>query len=128
MGRGKTTLTLALCGRLRDTHSIAVVPNDIVTEEDAQFLLREGALPPERMPGVETEGRVVVMATVQGLISAVEGGSLGLVEEEVIAEYRRRAIGNQVMEALKGWVGTASRGSSFSPTRRTLPSRRPAGR
>ena len=56
VGSGKTALTLALCRRLRDRFSIAVVTNDIYTEEDAQFLVRNGALAPERIIGVETGG------------------------------------------------------------------------
>jgi len=56
VGSGKTALTLALCKRLRDRFSIAVVTNDIYTEEDAQFLVRNEALAPERIIGVETGG------------------------------------------------------------------------
>ncbi len=56
VGSGKTALTLALCKRLRDRFSIAVVTNDIYTEEDAQFLVRNQALAPERIIGVETGG------------------------------------------------------------------------
>src|SRR5512140_2546167 len=56
VGSGKTALTLALCKRLRDRFGIAVVTNDIYTEEDAQFLVRNEALPPERIIGVETGG------------------------------------------------------------------------
>ena len=56
VGSGKTALTDALCKRLRDTYEIAVVTNDIYTQEDAQFLTRSGALPPERITGVETGG------------------------------------------------------------------------
>ena len=56
VGSGKTALTLALCRALRDRYELAVVTNDIYTEEDAQFLVREGALPPERIIGVETGG------------------------------------------------------------------------
>ena len=56
VGSGKTALTLALCQRLRDRFSIAVVTNDIYTEEDARFLVRNGALAPERIIGVETGG------------------------------------------------------------------------
>ena len=47
---------LALCKRLRDRFNIAVVTNDIYTEEDAQFLVRNEALAPERIIGVETGG------------------------------------------------------------------------
>src|SRR5271165_4365490 len=56
VGSGKTALTLALCRALRDRYQIAVVTNDIYTEEDAQFLVRNGALAPERILGVETGG------------------------------------------------------------------------
>ncbi len=56
VGSGKTALTLALCSALRDRYNIAVVTNDIYTAEDAQFLVRNEALAPERIIGVETGG------------------------------------------------------------------------
>jgi urease accessory protein len=56
VGSGKTALTLLLCRALRDRYHIAVVTNDIYTEEDAQFLVRNDALAPERIIGVETGG------------------------------------------------------------------------
>ena len=56
VGSGKTALTLALCRALRDKYQLAVVTNDIYTEEDAQFLVRNDALAPERIIGVETGG------------------------------------------------------------------------
>jgi urease accessory protein len=56
VGSGKTALTLALCTALRDKYNIAVVTNDIYTAEDAQFLVRNEALPAERILGVETGG------------------------------------------------------------------------
>ena len=56
VGSGKTALTLALCRALRGKYDIAVVTNDIYTEEDAQFLVRNEALAPERIIGVETGG------------------------------------------------------------------------
>ncbi len=56
VGSGKTALTLALCLALRDKYNLAVVTNDIYTEEDAQFLVRNQALAPERIIGVETGG------------------------------------------------------------------------
>ena len=56
VGSGKTALTDALCKDLRDMFEIAVVTNDIYTHEDAQFLTRSGALPAERITGVETGG------------------------------------------------------------------------
>jgi urease accessory protein len=56
VGSGKTALTLSLCRALREKFDIAVVTNDIYTEEDAQFLVRNEALPAERIIGVETGG------------------------------------------------------------------------
>jgi urease accessory protein len=56
VGSGKTALTLALCRALRDRYQIAVVTNDIYTEEDARFLVANDALAPERIIGVETGG------------------------------------------------------------------------
>jgi urease accessory protein len=56
VGSGKTALTLSLCRALRERYDIAVVTNDIYTEEDAQFLVRNEALAPERILGVETGG------------------------------------------------------------------------
>ncbi|TMG89574.1 MAG: urease accessory protein UreG [Betaproteobacteria bacterium] len=56
VGSGKTALTLSLCRRLRERYELAVVTNEIYTEEDAQFLVRNDALPPERIIGVETGG------------------------------------------------------------------------
>lgn len=56
VGSGKTALTDALCKHMRGTYNIAVVTNDIYTQEDAQFLTRSGALAPERIMGVETGG------------------------------------------------------------------------
>jgi urease accessory protein len=56
VGSGKTALTLALCRAMRDRHEIAVVTNDIYTEEDAQFLVRNEALSADRILGVETGG------------------------------------------------------------------------
>ncbi|MEW1687427.1 urease accessory protein UreG [Streptomyces sp. NPDC091265] len=54
VGSGKTATVAALCRALRDRLSIAVVTNDIYTREDAEFLLREAVLPPERISAVET--------------------------------------------------------------------------
>jgi len=56
VGSGKTALLDSLCKRLRDRYSIAVVTNDIYTYEDAEFLMRSGALPRERIRGVQTGG------------------------------------------------------------------------
>jgi urease accessory protein len=56
VGSGKTALTLLLCKAMRDKYEVAAVTNDIYTQEDAQFLVRNEALPPERIIGVETGG------------------------------------------------------------------------
>jgi urease accessory protein len=56
VGSGKTALVLSLCRRMREHYDIAVVTNDIYTKEDAEFLLRNEALPKERIAGVETGG------------------------------------------------------------------------
>ena len=56
VGSGKTALLEALCKGMRDRYEIAAVTNDIYTREDAQFLVRSQALPPERILGVETGG------------------------------------------------------------------------
>jgi len=56
VGSGKTALVLALCRALRERHSLGVVTNDIFTREDAEFLVRNQALPPERIRAVETGG------------------------------------------------------------------------
>ncbi len=56
VGSGKTALLEKLCKALRDRYDIAVVTNDIYTQEDAQILMRAEALPFERIIGVETGG------------------------------------------------------------------------
>lgn len=56
VGSGKTALAEKLCFAMRDHYSIAAITNDIYTREDAEFLTRSGALPVERIMGVETGG------------------------------------------------------------------------
>lgn len=56
VGSGKTALTANLCRALSGTYSVAVVTNDIYTQEDAEALVRMQALPSERIIGVETGG------------------------------------------------------------------------
>lgn len=56
VGSGKTALLKSLCSALRDHYNLAVVTNDIYTEEDAQFLIRNEALSEDRILGVETGG------------------------------------------------------------------------
>jgi urease accessory protein len=56
VGSGKTALVDALCKRMRDTYQLGVVTNDIFTREDMEFLMRSGALPADRILGVQTGG------------------------------------------------------------------------
>ncbi len=56
VGSGKTALLEALCKAMRDRYEIAVVTNDIYTREDQEILIRAGALPAQRIVGVETGG------------------------------------------------------------------------
>lgn len=56
VGTGKTALLERLCKSMRATYNIAAITNDIYTREDAEFLTRSGALPADRIMGVETGG------------------------------------------------------------------------
>jgi urease accessory protein len=56
VGSGKTALMDALCKKLRGKYEIAAITNDIYTKWDADYLVRSGALAPERIAGVETGG------------------------------------------------------------------------
>ncbi len=56
VGSGKTALVAALCSNMRDSYKLAVVTNDIYTQEDAEFLTRNQALQRDRIIGVETGG------------------------------------------------------------------------
>jgi urease accessory protein len=56
VGSGKTALVEWLCRRMHGPRQVAVITNDIYTREDAEFLTRRGALPTERIVGVETGG------------------------------------------------------------------------
>src|SRR5260370_42128122 len=56
VGSGKTALMDALCKKLRGTYEIAAITNDIYTKWAAEYLVRSGALAPERIAGVETGG------------------------------------------------------------------------
>ena len=56
VGSGKTALLENLCKAMRSAHSVAAITNDIFTKEDQRILTATGALPPERIMGVETGG------------------------------------------------------------------------
>lgn len=56
VGSGKTALIDRICKFLRQDYQLAVITNDIYTREDAEFLINSGALPPDRIEGVETGG------------------------------------------------------------------------
>ncbi len=56
VGSGKTALLRSLCFSMRETYNIAVVTNDIYTQEDSEFLTKHGALDEDRIIGVETGG------------------------------------------------------------------------
>src|SRR6476660_8115923 len=56
VGSGKTTLVEVLCKMLRDRYDLVVITNDIYTKEDQRLLIVAGALPAERILGVETGG------------------------------------------------------------------------
>ncbi|WP_030992609.1 urease accessory protein UreG [Streptomyces sp. NRRL S-1813] len=86
VGSGKTATVAALCRALRAELSIAVVTNDIYTREDADFLLREAVLPPDRIKAVETGAcpHTAIRDDISANLEAVEDledevGPLGLV-------------------------------------------------
>src|SRR5204863_8140227 len=74
VGSGKTALLLALCRALRDAHRLGVVTNDIFTREDAEFLVRNEALPAEAIRAVETGGcpHAAIREDITGNLLALE--------------------------------------------------------
>lgn len=89
VGSGKTALVDSLCKRMRQRFDIAVVTNDIYTREDAEFLIRSQALPPERIRGVETGGcphtairedASMNLAAIDGLMQEFTGLDMIIVE------------------------------------------------
>jgi urease accessory protein len=75
VGSGKTALVDRLCRRMVGRYEIAAVTNDIYTKEDAEFLMRQGVLPVERIVGVETGGcpHTAVREDISMNLDAVEG-------------------------------------------------------
>jgi urease accessory protein len=74
VGTGKTALVLALCKAMRDQNELAVITNDIFTREDAEFLIRNEALPSERIAAVETGGcpHAAIREDISGNLLALE--------------------------------------------------------
>lgn len=101
VGSGKTTLVEKLCKAMRDRWSIAVVTNDIYTQEDALILNRLQALPEDRIIGVETGGCPHTAIR--------EDASLNLA---AIAEMNRRIPGLDVIFIESGGDNLAA---TFSP-------------
>ena len=56
VGSGKTALLVLLCREMSKKYSVAAITNDIFTKEDAEFVIRSGAISPDRVMGVETGG------------------------------------------------------------------------
>jgi urease accessory protein len=75
VGSGKTALLVQLCRAMGKRHSIGVITNDIFTREDADFVVRSGAIDPERVVGVETGGcpHTAIREDVSMNMVAVEG-------------------------------------------------------
>ena len=101
VGSGKTALVDRLSKRLWPRVNLAVVTNDIYTKEDAEFLTRQGTLPPERVIGVETGG--CPHAAIR------EDASMNL---EAIAELETRHPGLELVFVESGGDNLAA---AFSP-------------
>ena len=89
VGSGKTALVEALCIRLRDEFELFVITNDIYTREDQEILTRAGALPAERIVGVETGGcphtairedASINLAAIREMVERFPGAELALIE------------------------------------------------
>src|ERR1700726_4076573 len=101
VGSGKTALVHVLSQALWPQVSLAVITHDIYTREDAEFLVRQGVLPPDRVLGVETGGCPH---------SAIrEDASMNL---EAIADLERRHPGLELLFVESGGDNLAA---SFSP-------------
>lgn len=101
VGSGKTALVEALCKHMRGDHDLVVVTNDIYTDEDRRILVRAGALPEERIMGVETGGCPHTAIR--------EDASINL---EAVARLNRRFPGLEVIFIESGGDNLAA---TFSP-------------
>jgi urease accessory protein len=108
VGSGKTTLVAALCRALGEELSLAVVTNDVSTRQDAEFLLGQGALAPERIVAVQTgcspqvairEDILANLEAVEGLEAAFEPLDLVLIEsggDSLATTFSRGLIDRQI--------------------------------
>src|ERR1700732_2343280 len=101
VGSGKTALVDRLSQRLWPRYSLAVVTNDIYTKEDAEFLIRQGTLPAERVRGVDTGGRPHAVIR--------QDASINL---DAIADFERDLIALELVFVESGGDNLAA---SFSP-------------
>jgi urease accessory protein len=101
VGSGKTALVNCLSRELWPCYNLAVITNDIYTREDAEFLIRQGTLPPERVRGVETGG--CPHAAIR------EDASMNL---EAIADFERQLPGVELIFVESGGDNLAA---AFSP-------------
>ena len=101
VGSGKTALVDSLCKAMRGDFEVGVITNDIYTREDAEFLIKSGALSPERIIGVETGGCPHTAIR--------EDASINL---EAVSEMTRRFPGLQLLFLESGGDNLAA---TFSP-------------
>ena len=86
VGAGKTTLVEQLCRKLSNEYEVAVVTNDIYTQEDAEILWRAQALPEDRIVGVETGGcpHTAIREDASMNLAAIDALNLRFPELEVV--------------------------------------------
>ena len=113
VGSGKTALMDALCKRLRDRYEIAAITNDIYTKWDAEYLVRSGALAPERIAGVETGGcpHTAIREDASINLAAVADMQKKFPELDLVLAHARQpsAWHRRARAARSRYVGVASR-------------------
>ena len=106
VGSGKTALVEALCRGLRDEFELFVITNDIYTREDQEILTRAGALPAERIVGVETGGcphtairedASINLAAIREMVERFPGSELALIESLAVG-YRLSPRGKTLLD------------------------------